>query len=122
MLRFPTADAQTSMNRRLTPGAWASLVLYGAGLVALTLLDRSLALRINELEAERRAGITLTESCAMLPTASVSGMYFWNPGAAYFGVGRIGRDQVEDYARRKGVTLREVERWLAPNLDYDPDA
>ncbi len=71
------------------------------------------------LEADRRAGITLTESCAMLPTASVSGMYFWHPGAAYFGVGRIGRDQVEDYARRKGWSVAEAEEWLAPNLGYE---
>jgi 5-methyltetrahydrofolate--homocysteine methyltransferase len=56
----------------------------------------------------------------MLPTASVSGFYFWHPQSQYFGVGKIGRDQVEDYARRKGMTLREAERWLAPNLGYDP--
>jgi 5-methyltetrahydrofolate--homocysteine methyltransferase len=71
------------------------------------------------LEAERRAGIRLTESCAMLPTAAVSGMYFWHPAAEYFGVGRIGRDQVEDYARRKGWSVEEAERWLAPNLGYE---
>jgi 5-methyltetrahydrofolate--homocysteine methyltransferase len=55
----------------------------------------------------------------MLPTASVSGYYFWRPEAQYFGVGKIGRDQVEDYAKRKGVSIAEVERWLAPNLGYD---
>ena len=71
------------------------------------------------LEAEERAGITLTESFAMLPTASVSGWYFWHPDAHYFGVGRIGRDQVEDYARRTGMDLPAAERWLAPNLAYD---
>jgi 5-methyltetrahydrofolate--homocysteine methyltransferase len=71
------------------------------------------------LEPERRAGITLTESFAMLPTASVSGWYFWHPDARYFGVGRIGRDQVEDYANRTGVTIDDAERWLAPNLAYD---
>jgi 5-methyltetrahydrofolate--homocysteine methyltransferase len=71
------------------------------------------------LEAERRAGIQLTESCAMLPTAAVSGMMFWHPGAEYFGVGRIGRDQVEDYAARKGWSVEEAERWLAPNLGYE---
>ena len=71
------------------------------------------------LDAERRAGITLTESFAMLPTASVSGWYFWHPEARYFGVGRIGRDQVEDYARRTGLAVDEAERWLAPNLAYD---
>jgi len=71
------------------------------------------------LEAEARAGIHLTESCAMLPTAAVSGMYFWHPGAEYFGLGRIGRDQIEDYARRKGWSVEEAERWLAPNLGYE---
>jgi 5-methyltetrahydrofolate--homocysteine methyltransferase len=68
------------------------------------------------LEAERRAGIRLTESYAMLPGASVSGYYFWNPGSRYFGLGRIGRDQLTDYARRKGVAVDEAARWLAPNL------
>jgi 5-methyltetrahydrofolate--homocysteine methyltransferase len=72
------------------------------------------------LDAPRQAGITLTESCAMLPTASVSGWYFAHPAAQYFGVGRIGRDQVADYATRKGMTVAEVERWLGPNLAYDP--
>ena len=72
------------------------------------------------LDASRNAGITLTESFAMLPTASVSGWYFAHPAAQYFGVGRIGRDQVADYATRKGMTVAEVERWLAPNLAYDP--
>jgi 5-methyltetrahydrofolate--homocysteine methyltransferase len=71
------------------------------------------------LAAESSAGITLTESFAMLPTASVSGYYFWHPQAAYFGVGKIDRDQVEDYARRKGMDLATAERWLAPNLNYD---
>jgi 5-methyltetrahydrofolate--homocysteine methyltransferase len=70
------------------------------------------------LRAESNAGITLTESCAMLPGASVSGYYFWRPEARYFGVGKIERDQVEDYARRKGLDVATVERWLAPNLNY----
>jgi 5-methyltetrahydrofolate--homocysteine methyltransferase len=74
------------------------------------------------LEVEARAGIRLTESCAMWPAASVSGWYFAHPDAHYFGVGRIARDQVEDYARRKAMDVREAERWLAPNLGYDPDA
>jgi 5-methyltetrahydrofolate--homocysteine methyltransferase len=69
------------------------------------------------LEAEARAGISLTESFAMLPAASVSGFYFWRPEAKYFGVGRIGRDQLEDYARRKGWSVEQAARWLAPNLD-----
>jgi 5-methyltetrahydrofolate--homocysteine methyltransferase len=71
------------------------------------------------LDAPGKAGITLTESCAMLPGASVSGYYFWHPQSQYFGLGRIGRDQVEDYARRKGMPVAEVERWLAPNLGYE---
>ncbi|MGH7516218.1 MAG: methionine synthase [Gemmatimonadales bacterium] len=71
------------------------------------------------LGAENGAGMKLTESFAMLPTASVSGWYFWRPEARYFGVGKIGRDQVEDYARRKGMDVAAVERWLAPNLAYE---
>jgi 5-methyltetrahydrofolate--homocysteine methyltransferase len=71
------------------------------------------------LKAESNAGITLTESFAMLPGASVSGYYFWRPETQYFGVGKIGRDQVEDYARRKGLDLAAMERWLAPNLHYE---
>ena len=67
-----------------------------------------------------RTGIRLTESCAMTPVASVAGWYFAHPRAHYFGVGRIGRDQVEDYARRRGINVRDAERWLAPNLAYDP--
>ena len=71
------------------------------------------------LEAER-SGIELTESFAMAPAASVSGLYFAHPEAKYFTVGRLGRDQVEDYARRKGISVTEAERWLTPNLGYDP--
>ena len=71
------------------------------------------------LGATANAGITLTESLAMLPTASVSGLYFAHPEAHYFAVGRLGRDQVADYARRKGMPLHEAERWLAPNLGYE---
>jgi len=71
------------------------------------------------LQAQANAGITLTESFAMLPTAAVSGWYFWRPEATYFGVGKIERDQVEDYARRKGMDVPTVERWLAPNLNYE---
>jgi len=72
------------------------------------------------LDAPANAGITLTESFAMLPTAAVSGYYFWHPKAQYFGTGRIDRDQVEDYARRKGMELAEAERWLGPVLGYEP--
>jgi 5-methyltetrahydrofolate--homocysteine methyltransferase len=71
------------------------------------------------LGAESNAGITLTESFAMLPAASVSGFYIWRPESQYFGVGKIGRDQVEDYARRKGLDLPTMERWLATNLHYE---
>jgi 5-methyltetrahydrofolate--homocysteine methyltransferase len=72
------------------------------------------------LDATNKAGITLTESFAMWPSAAVSGWYFSHPDARYFGVGRIQRDQVADYAARKGMTLETMERWLAPNLAYDP--
>jgi 5-methyltetrahydrofolate--homocysteine methyltransferase len=74
------------------------------------------------LDVPRAAGITLTESDAMWPTAAVSGWYFAHPDAAYFGLGRIGRDQVADYAARKGWTLAEAERRLAPVLEYDANA
>ncbi len=72
------------------------------------------------LEVEARTGIWLTESKAMVPTAAVSGLYFSHPEARYFAVGKINRDQVEDYAERKGMRVAEVERWLAPNLAYEP--
>jgi 5-methyltetrahydrofolate--homocysteine methyltransferase len=72
------------------------------------------------LDAETKAGIRLTESFAMLPAASVSGFYFWHPGSAYFGIGKIERDQLEDYARRKGMDRATAERWLSPILGYDP--
>ena len=65
-------------------------------------------------------GIGLTESFAMTPAAAVSGLIFQHPDSRYFTVGRIGRDQVEDYATRRGMTVAEVERWLRPNLAYDP--
>ena len=73
------------------------------------------------LDAERNIGVSLTESYAMLPTAAVSGFYFAHPKSRYFGLGRIERDQVADYAKRKAMSLTETERWLAPNLNYDPD-
>jgi 5-methyltetrahydrofolate--homocysteine methyltransferase len=74
------------------------------------------------LQAEANAGMALTESFAMTPPASVSGLYFAHPEAFYFGVGKIERDQVEDYARRKGWTVATAERWLSPILNYDPAA
>lgn len=74
------------------------------------------------LDAERTTGITLTDSYAMLPTAAVSGLYFAHPQARYFGLGKIERDQVADYAARKGMDIATMERWLAPNLNYEPGA
>ena len=73
------------------------------------------------LDAPNNAGIELTEGFAMYPTAAVSGWYFSHPGSQYFVVGRITREQVDDYAKRKGWTREQSERWLAPNLDYDPE-
>jgi 5-methyltetrahydrofolate--homocysteine methyltransferase len=74
------------------------------------------------LNAKQRIGVELTESYAMWPGSSVSGLYFSHPGAYYFGVAKVERDQVEDYARRKGMAVREVERWLGPILNYTPVA
>ena len=71
------------------------------------------------LDAESHTGVNLTETFAMLPAASVAGWYFSHPAATYFGVGRIDRDQVEDYAARNGLTVVEAERWLGPSLAYD---
>jgi 5-methyltetrahydrofolate--homocysteine methyltransferase len=73
------------------------------------------------LDATNNAGIELTESFAMYPASAVSGWYFSHPDSQYFVVGRVTKEQVEDYAKRKNWTLRETERWLAPNLDYDPE-
>ena len=78
------------------------------------------AILFDLLAATSNAGIELTESFAMLPTAAVSGFYFSHPDARYFGVGRIGRDQVADYAARRHVDIKTAERWLAPNLGYTP--
>ncbi|MGI4833069.1 MAG: methionine synthase [Janthinobacterium lividum] len=72
------------------------------------------------LDAERQTGIILTENLAMYPTAAVSGLYYAHPAASYFGLGKIGRDQVADMAARKRMPLPELERWLMPNLNYDP--
>ena len=72
------------------------------------------------LDAEEKIGVKLTESYAMWPGASVSGMYFSHPQSEYFGVGKIERDQVVEYAKRKGMELRVMERWLAPILNYTP--
>jgi len=72
------------------------------------------------LDVERTAGIRITESFAMWPGSSVSGLYFAHPESRYFTLGKIGRDQVLDYKARKSMTTQEVERWLGPNLNYDP--
>ena len=77
------------------------------------------AILVKLLDLERLAGISLTESFAMHPAASVSGLYLAHPDARYFAVGHLLRDQVEDYARRKGISVDETERWLAPNLSYE---
>ena len=76
---------------------------------------------LNILDATKRTSVKLTESFAMWPGSSVSGLYFSHPSSQYFGIGKIERDQVADYAKRKGWSLAEAERWLAPMLNYDPD-
>ena len=73
------------------------------------------------LDAENQAGIVLTESKAMVPTAAVSGIYYSHPQASYFAVSKINRDQIEEYAQRKSMTVAEAERWLSPNLGYDSE-
>ena len=73
------------------------------------------------LEADQHTGVVLTDNFAMHPAAAVSGWYFANPEASYFSVGKVARDQVVHYASNKGMTLEEAERWLSPNLGYDPD-
>ena len=75
----------------------------------------------NLMKIQEWTGIELTESLAMSPASSVSGMYFANPNAHYFAVQEICRDQVQDYARRKGMEVKEAERWLAPILSYNTD-
>lgn len=79
------------------------------------------ALLWQMLDAERHTGVSLTESYAMWPASSVSGLYFAHPESRYFGVGKIEQDQVKEYAKRKDMDLKTMERWLAPNLNYDPD-
>jgi 5-methyltetrahydrofolate--homocysteine methyltransferase len=84
--------------------------------------DHSEKFTLFELLDAGKQGITLTDHGAMLPAASVSGLYFSHPEAKYFNVGRLGRDQVESYARRKRFSVEEAEKWLGPNLAYDPAA
>ncbi len=73
------------------------------------------------LDVEENTGIEITESFAMYPTAAVSGWYFSHPNSRYFGLGKINKNQIEDYSHRKGMDLKQIERWLAPNLGYDPE-
>jgi 5-methyltetrahydrofolate--homocysteine methyltransferase len=82
--------------------------------------DHSEKTRLFDLLGARRIGMELTETYAMMPAASVSGLYFAHPKAKYFVIQRIGPDQVDDYARRKGVPVADVERWLRPILAYEP--
>ena len=74
------------------------------------------------LDVEASIGLRLTESYAMVPTAAVSGFYFAHPDARYFSVGQVDRDQVESYASRKGISVAEAEKWLAPNLGYNRES
>jgi len=82
--------------------------------------DHTEKTRLFDLLGARELGIDLTETFSMSPAASVSGLYFGHPKARYFNVGKLGRDQVEDYASRKGWTVAQAERWLGPNLGYEP--
>ena len=82
--------------------------------------DHSEKFKLFDLLDARAAGIDLTDHAAMTPAASVSGLYFAHPAARYFSVGRIGEDQILDYARRKGQSVEDVERWLGFNLAYEP--
>lgn len=83
--------------------------------------DHSLKQELFDLLDAGAIGMELTTSFAMTPAASVSGLIFAHPGSRYFTVGRLGRDQIEDYAKRRGLDITEVERWLRPNLAYEPE-
>jgi 5-methyltetrahydrofolate--homocysteine methyltransferase len=82
--------------------------------------DHSEKFKLFALLGPGEIGIALTESAAMTPAASVSGLYFAHPRARYFTVGRLGEDQIAHYARRQGQSIEHVERWLSPNLSYEP--
>jgi len=82
--------------------------------------DHSETFKLFDLLGAREIGIDLTDHAAMMPAASVSGLYFAHPQARYFTVGRVGEDQIASYARRKGQSIEQVERWLSPNLAYEP--
>jgi 5-methyltetrahydrofolate--homocysteine methyltransferase len=83
--------------------------------------DHSEKGKLFDLLGAGRAGLTLTENFSMYPAAAVSGLYFAHPDSKYFAVGKVGRDQVADYARRKGMPIEDAERWLTPNLGYERD-
>ena len=84
-------------------------------------IEHSIVLEHSSIiDVEQRIGLRLTESFAMFPTAAVSGFYLSHPDARYFSVGKIDRDQLQSYAERKTMSVVEAERWLAPNLGYDP--
>jgi 5-methyltetrahydrofolate--homocysteine methyltransferase len=82
--------------------------------------DHSGKFQLFELIDAERQGLALTENGAMTPAASVSGLYFSHPLAKYFNLGRIGRDQAESYANRRGFSIEDAEKWLSPNLSYEP--
>ena len=105
-----------AINELIEFGTVLALPETGVGGYDNTMMD----FVFNLLGAQQAVGVELTESFAMAPAASVSGLYFNHPEARYFSLGKIGHDQVEDYARRKGWTVEEAERWLGPNLGYKP--
>ena len=132
---WPRRSPSTCTRRRATTGATARASAVDRGSDRREVPRHPPGLRLSRparitarssscssCSTRRAPGIALTETRAMTPAASVSGLYFAHPQAKYFNVGRIGRDQVEVYARRKGVPIEEVERWLAPNLAYEPAA
>jgi 5-methyltetrahydrofolate--homocysteine methyltransferase len=111
------ADAETLTNEQLIDEAYQGIRPAPGYPACPDHTEKATLMRL--LNAEATVGIELTESFAMSPAASVSGWFFAHPDASYFAVGTIQRDQVEDYARRKGMDVDDVERWLAPNLAYD---
>ena len=102
---------------------YSRIVGTGSYLPAQVVTNFDLERRMDTTDAwiRERTGIELTESMAMWPGAAVSGWYFSHPQSQYFVVGRMAQDQVADYAKRKGWTLQEAERWLGPNLGYNPE-
>jgi hypothetical protein len=110
--------ARTAILRGELPAARAAIDRGLAATAAGDKAEQAWAFRL--LDAETATGLKLTESYAMWPAAAVSGFYFSHPESRYFGVGKIGRDQAADYAARKGWSLEQAERWLAPILNYDP--